>query len=96
MATSRTIVYKQSSEKIKSGMDFSNWIDDEITLSSPSVSFDPDDGTVTVSEVEISGQQVQFFIAGGTNGKTYRFDVSVLTSGGETLIGDGLLKVRNR
>lgn len=92
--TSKTIIHKQPSETLNVSMDFSNWLSSGVTLSSPSVS--ESTGDITITNTTVSGQTVAFTIAGGTHGKTYRIEVAVDTSESESLLGDGLLKVRGR
>lgn len=92
--TSKDILCKQSGETIVVSMDFSNWIDTAVTLSNPSTSVDISGLTITGETV--SGQTIQMTIAGGTNGATYRIQVLVETSDSQILIGDGILKVRDR
>ena len=91
--TSKDVIYKQPSETLNVAMDFTEWLKNGETLSSPSASIDP--SGVTISNVSISGNKVAFTLTGGTAG-TYRVEVQVTTSESEILTGDGILKVRDR
>ena len=44
----------------------------------------------------ISGQTVTLVISGGTHGRTYRVEIKITTSNGQTLEGDGILKVLDK
>ena len=46
---------------------------------------------VTVSAQTIAGTQVQCRLAGGASGTTYRLTVTIATSLGNTLVGEGFL-----
>jgi hypothetical protein len=92
--TSKIHIEKQSGETLNGGMDFSEWVDDDITLSSPSVTSSP--SGLTLGAATVSGHIVSFTVEDGTHGVNYRVQVTVTTSDGETLIGDGILKVRDR
>lgn len=96
MTTSKTIIQKQSGEVLNLGMDFSAQVSKNIVLSNPLVTVVPNDGTITVGGPTILGQDVLFTVGGGTHGQNYRFNVKVDTDQSETLIGDGILKVRDR
>lgn len=92
--TSKDILCKQPGETIVVSMDFSNWISSSVTISNPDISVDITGLTITGEA--ISGQTVQMTIAGGIDGATYRIQVLVETSDSQILIGDGILKVRDR
>lgn len=97
--SSSVIVKKQPGETIKTSMDFSNWIDTGVTISSPivtHVSYGCETGDLTITGVVVNGQTVEMLISGGTNGYRYRVQVQVNTSGGEVLQGDGILEVTDR
>lgn len=89
--TSLVVIEKQPSETLILAMDFSSWLDDE-TLTLVEVSSSPTG--LTIEDEVVSGQTVEMTVSGGTNGQNYRVQVTVTTSEGETLVGDGLLKVR--
>lgn len=75
-------------------MDFTNWTTSAETLSLPVVTHIPIGLTIT-SEA-INGRTVEFFIAGGVAGTRYRISVTVDSTSGESLEGDGKLKVEGR
>ena len=97
--TSSVIIFKQPSEIINVSMDFTNWVDSTITLSSPVVtseSYGCDTSDLLITNVVVSVKFVNMTIASGTDGNRYRIEVLVSTDGGETLEGDGILKVSDR
>jgi len=90
--TSLVVIEKQPSETLILAMDFSSWIDSDVTLTLDEVISSPD-GLTIVDEV-VSGQTVRMAVSEGDSGQNYRVQVTVTTSEAETLVGDGLLKVR--
>ena len=94
--TSKNVIPKQPTEVINVSMDFSEWLGTSITLSSPSESHIPDDGDLSITSLTVVGQTVVMVLSGGISGTTYRVQISVETSDGQTLVGDGSLKVRDR
>jgi hypothetical protein len=95
MVSNNTIT-KQPTDKLWCGMRFTPWmLNTTDELSSPLVTYDPNED-LTVTNVTVSGTDILFFIAGGLDGKNYRFQVKVNVNNGEILVGDGLLKVRGR
>jgi hypothetical protein len=92
---SKIIIEKRSEEKIIAGMDFSGWLSDEETISSITSIVGVSEGAedLTFTNQGISGNQVVFFIEGGTAGIRYPVTITILTSLGQILIGEGPLKV---
>jgi len=86
------IIPKKPSEKIKISFEFTKWISENTVLSNPVVTSTPTGLTITDTAVE--GQYVTFYIAEGISGQNYSVYVQVTTSDGETLVGEGLLRVR--
>lgn len=90
---------KQASEIRTYSMDFSNLMaSDETIATISSVSSELRGGgtsDLTLSSETISGQTVEVTISGGTKAKTYRIEIIITTSGGQTLEGDGLLRIAN-
>lgn len=86
-------IKKASGETLNVSMDFSNQLEDVDTITLVSVSSSP--SGITIDNEVVSGQTVQFSIAGGVDGQNYTVSVSVTTSTGETLIGYGPLKIRD-
>ena len=98
--TADNIVIKQPSETIAVGMDFSNWLSGSESITSissvGSTSYGCDTSDLVITGETISGQTVQMNISGGTNESRYRVEVIIVTSTGETLEGDGIMKVSDR
>lgn len=91
--TSHTIIEKQPSESLNCSMDFANYVSgSSITISSPSVTASP--AGLTLGSPSVDGQTVEFTVSGGTDGQNYRIQCTITTSDSETLVGDGILKVR--
>ena len=89
---------KQASEIRQFSMDFSNVMDTSETIATKVVSSELRGmGTtdLTISSISISGQTIVMTISGGTRAQTYRVEVIITTSGGQTLEGDGLLRISN-
>ena len=96
MPSSSIIIKKKEGEKLAVGMDFGPWMQSGETISSiNSVSTEECAGAsaLTFSNEVISGTNVNFFVEGGTAGIRYTVVVSITTSAGEILIGDGQLAV---
>jgi len=97
--TSPQILTKQPSESVSFSMDFGSILAADETISSiSSVSSELVGGgssNLTIGAASISGEEVQFTISGGTHAKRYRIEVTIVTSGGNTREGDGILKVRD-
>jgi hypothetical protein len=89
---------KQPSEKRKFEMRFGNLLATGETLTSID-SVTAEKVGKGASDLTFSGEvietdnKVTFWIEDGTHGSRYRVEVTVQTSGGATLEGDGILKV---
>lgn len=98
--TAPQLLVKQPGETRKLSMDFSNWVSaTSVTLSSPVVDSDMvggDTSDLIISTISVSGKKVFFYVSGGTHAKNYNFQVTVTTSDGEILQGDGMLRVINK
>lgn len=97
--TAPQIIVKQPGEKRKLSMDFTNWIGTAVTLSSPTITSEligGDTSDLSITSISVSGKKILFFVEGGTHAKNYNIQVTVTTSEGETLIGDGMLRVINK
>lgn len=92
--TSSTLIEKQPGEKIYVGMNFDPWLDDNVTISNPSLVYNS--GELTISSITVNGSRIDFFVSSGLNGRNYRIEVIVDTSNGEILIADGILQVRDQ
>lgn len=91
--TSHVIIEKQPSEVLNCSMDFTNYVNSSsITISSPSLTVSP--SGLTLGSPTVDGLFVEFTVSGGTDGYNYRIQCTVTTSDNETLIGDGIMKVR--
>lgn len=88
------MLVKQPGETRQFSMDFSSLLDTSETISSPSVSSSP--SGLTLGAASVSGQKVLFDISSGTHPVKYRLEVTVTTSGGAILVGDGLLRVQDK
>ena len=90
------IVKKKPGEKVAVSMDFGNWLDEGETLETiTSITFDVCTGNSdpTVTGESILGSRVVFFIEGGSEGIRYNVLITIVTSSGQILIGDGILQV---
>jgi hypothetical protein len=86
---------KQPSESRVYDMDFAaNMVAGETVTAVSSVVVDP--VGLTIGTAVFSGQRIQFRLSAGTAGITYKITVVVATSAGNTLEGDGLLRVENK
>jgi hypothetical protein len=92
--TAPQVLVKQPGETRNFSMDFSSLLAASETISSPSVSYSPSGLTIGVASV--SGNKAIFDISGGTHPVKYRLEVTVTTSGGSVLVGDGLLRVYDK
>lgn len=89
---------KQPSEVRQYTMDFANLLATGETITVDSVSHELRGGGIsdlTVYNEAVSGSTVVFWVSGGTDNQTYRIEIIVTTSLGQTLEGDGLLSVRD-
>jgi len=91
---------KQPSEKRQYTMDFSNNMSTSETISSiNSVASEMIGGgttDLTIDSPTIVGQTVTMWISGGTHHKRYRVEVTITTSTGAILQGDGILKLADK
>jgi hypothetical protein len=102
--TAPEYLIKQPNEKRQYTMDFSNLMAAgeliEESSPAPSVSFEDRGGggstDLTITGVEVSGQNVNMWISGGIHARTYRVEVLIETNGGQILEGDGKLKVTDK
>ena len=92
--TAPEMLVKQPGETRQFSMDFSSLLESGETHSSPSVSATP--SGLTLGSASISGSKVLFTIASGTHQIKYRLEVTVTSSGGATLVGDGVLRVLDK
>jgi hypothetical protein len=99
--TASEILCKQPGEKRQYSMDFSNLMTSIETISS----IDETTQTfrnratstdLTITSSAISGQTVTMWIEEGTHRRTYIVQVTITTSGGQILVGDGLITVTER
>jgi len=92
--TAPQVLVKQPGETRQFSMDFSSLLDSGETISSPSVSASP--SGLTLGSASVSGSKVLFTIASGTHPVKYRLEVTVNTSGGAILVGDGVLRIQDK
>jgi len=90
---------KQAGERLTFTMDFANLLasDETITVINSITSELRGGGTsnLVITSGTISGQTITMIISGGTRAKTYRVEVTITSSGGSTIEGDGLLRISN-
>lgn len=85
---------KQPSESRLFGMDFAARLGNDELLTVTSVSASPTGLTLSGSP-GISGTEATQRIAGGTSGVKYKVTFVVVTAGGNTLEGEGILQVKD-
>jgi|TARA_R100000322_G_scaffold83817_1_gene52311 hypothetical protein len=94
---------KQPAEVRKYAMDFSNVLSSSETIVSsgvyPQVASELLNGgssDLTIYNEAIDGNKIEFWVSGGTDGTSYRLEVSITTSAEQILEGDGILRVTDR
>lgn len=96
--SSSTLIEKKSGEKIAVEMKFDAWMATTDTIASiTNVTSEVCSGgtsDLVITANSIDGQSVLFFVAGGTEGLRYKILVTIVSSTGEILIGDGILVVK--
>jgi hypothetical protein len=91
---STTIIEKRASEKLLVAMDFGSWLSSGETINTVnSVVATGDGSAVTAGSGTISGSRIIFFLEEGQAGYRYAITVSITTSSGQILVGEGPLKV---
>ena len=95
--TAPQVLTKQPGELRRFSMEFANLLATSETISSPTITSAPEGNDtnpgLTIGTASVSGSQILFDISVGTHPIRYRVEVTVTTSGGATLVGDGILKV---
>jgi len=94
--TAKQVPVKQPGETLNLEMDFTELLNSGETISLPSVTTSPTGLTVTNVAIDSTAKRVGMTVSGGTDGTTYRFEVTVNTNLSQVLEGDGILKVRDR
>lgn len=91
-------IEKQPSETINISMNFATTglLDSSVTISGPTASIEPNDGNLTISNLQVSGQSVLLSVAAGVNNTKYRVQITVDTSDDQIISGDGILMVRGK
>ncbi len=92
------LVSKQPIDELYLSMDFTNVLGNNTISAITSVSSRRRGGEVSdlIIDNEVIGQNgkvVEFFVRGGTKFYTYRVEIVINTSNGQTIEGDGLLEV---
>lgn len=94
---------KQPAEVRKYAMDFSNVLSSSESIISsgvyPQVNSELLDGSssdLTIYNQVIDGNKIEFWVSGGTDGTSYRIEVSIVTNAEQILEGDGILRVTDR
>lgn len=98
-STSSNNLVKQVQETRTYSMDFANLMaSDETITSIDSVASElrgGDSSDLVLTGETIVGQTITVIIASGTRSHTYRVEITISTSGGQVLQGDGLLRISN-
>ena len=89
--TAPELLVKQPGESRQFSMEFANLLTTGETISDPVVTSTP--SGLTVGSATVSGSKIVFTLASGTHPVRYRIEVTVTSSGGATLVGDGILRV---
>lgn len=96
MTTCNTITLitltKQPGETRTFGMDFSNKMSRNETITSVDATVSSPTG-VTFVGTSINGKIINVICSGGVNGKTYKISIIVSTDAQQVLENDGLLKI---
>lgn len=92
------IIEKTPTEVINVSMNFATTglIADSVVLSSPTASITPNDSTLTVSNVQVSGQNVLMSLEDGSLNVKYEVTITVNTDDDQILQGVGLIHVRGK
>lgn len=97
MPDASNIIRKKAGERLLVGMSFLNWLNGETISSVTSVDSEAcTDGSasdIVIETITIVGTDVVFFASGGTAGIRYRILVTIVTSGTQILIGEGIMAV---
>lgn len=93
--TSKTVSYKQPSEKLRMGIDFGNILQTSETISSPTAEVSPSTG-LSVHTLAVTGDVIAFWAESGVHGTDYRIEIQVDSDSGEELESDAILRVRDR
>lgn len=93
MVSAPELIVKKTTEVRYVVMDFAAQMDTGETITgTPTVAYDPSTGAPTTASITVIGQTVQFKLGAGTAG-IYTAIVTIVTSAGETLVGQGRLEV---
>lgn len=76
------VVEKQPVEILDYDVDFSRWLVDD-TISSATVTIAPA-GSLTLHALDVEPTLTKVWLSGGTNGVSYKVEVTVNTNGGRT------------
>lgn len=97
---------KQPAEKRKYGMEFFHLLltSSETLSSIQSITSEKIGGGTSDLAITNSGianglgtsSKVTLWIASGTHGNTYRVEIQTITTGGQTLEGDGIIRVKDK
>lgn len=85
---------KDKDETILYGIDFSDRLDDGVTLTAVTWSHNP--GGISHTSAGVSGSVASVRITGGAIGKGYHFEAEVTTSDGQTLVERAAFHIRDR
>lgn len=98
--TAPQLLEKSSFDREYYTMDFSNWLSSSETISGIlEITSEKRGGGISELSIQESGidtQTVYMWISSGVDYNTYRIEVSIQTSTGRRLNGDGLLKVTDK
>lgn len=90
---SEVVLLKHPDDVRQYSMPFAAFMEDDETILTKSVTSSPTG--LTITDDTIVSQSVTMTIADGVRLKDYRVKVTITTSAGQTLVGIGILKVRD-
>lgn len=97
MPEATNLIKKKAGETLSVAMAFANWLGSETINSITSVTAtacsDGSASNLTFGSSSISSTNVVFLVSGGTAGIRYKVLVTIVTSGSQILIGEGILVV---
>lgn len=93
--TSRYPLTKTTGEIFQVNMDFSQVLNSGATIGSATVLYIPNDLTLSLTNITAISSGVSLIVASGTQNTNYRIQITAITSDLETLVGEGILKVRS-
>ena len=93
--TSRYPIVKSTGEIFQVAMDFSQVLNSGATLNTATIVYTPYDGLLGITNTTTTSSGVSFVVSSGVANTNYRLQITVATTDAETLVGEGILKIRN-